>query len=721
MGGSESANSQRQPLTGSRAPIEQPLPLHHETLEQPGNGTPGPSTPPPADRSPGNYSRLWKSPTLIRRGSSETLTGSAHDDEDLPAKYIGPEMKKAALKRRKFGKLGGSSRDSRHVWHSIKPWLPEMAWIIISWVCVIIMAVILHRFDGQPPPNRPGILNLNTFLAFFTSLATFAYIVPVIEGLGQLRWLRFTTHPRSLRDFDIIDQAMRGSYGSFLLLFANRGGTLGAFGALVSILAIVTSTATQEVVVYETASRPGDGIATASRHTTFSRNTGNAFSFDPNDTIEVKKAILSGAYLPKVGSTASGSQGVVCSTANCTWPEFTSLGICTKIANSTGHLKVSQEPDSDWGIGKPSSTNRAALSAVNMSLVIPNLHSLAVAVPSAPSISFKGSDIGAALLDVYLIFADPSFSAGGSPSFYAAEVLFHWCAQAHSIQVMNGNITASSTEVRSTIIENTATSLAAQFSGKFLSCAGSGIDCRPENWGQVKLQADDSSTTHLAIEELTGAYLSKLVADLMGGIGASVPRGGNFLQGLGPQVHHMDSELMWAVGANLFPDPFRPSDPAAQFQTISRISNNIASSLTTWLRLAGGTFVGSNATVTGTTLTTQTYVVVYWRWMAFLVSQIIVSAVFLSIIIVRTRAQNLHVVKSSSLATLAALDEESRMYLGSINDLSALRDRAERLHVKLDMSGALGLKQDGQGKDEEGQNTPAPVPPRRWRGRRWRR
>ena len=146
--------------------------------------------------------------------------------------------------------------------------------------------------------------------------------------------------------------------------------------------------------------------------------------------------------------------------------------------------------------------------------------------------------------------------------------------------------------------------------------------------------------------------------------------------------------------------------------------------------------------MTGTSLTNQTFVVVYWRWLAFLLSQIVVSAVFLGIIIIRTRTQNLQVVKSSSLATLAALDEESRMYLGSIDDLSALRDRAKRLHVKLDMSGALGLnmwlatpsegslvqgstdrrstEQEGKEKDEEGLRTPTSAPPRRWRGRHWR-
>ena len=88
-----------------------------------------------------------------------------------------------------------------------------------------VIFAVLRGFDRQSPPEWPGALNLNVFLALLTSLATSAYVVPVISGLGQLRWLRFSQKARPLKDFDAIDQASRGlPYGSLRLLFGFKGG-----------------------------------------------------------------------------------------------------------------------------------------------------------------------------------------------------------------------------------------------------------------------------------------------------------------------------------------------------------------------------------------------------------------------------------------------------------------------------------------------------------------
>ena len=49
--------------------------------------------------------------------------------------------------------------------------------------------LLLWYFNGKPPPNWQIGITLNTALAFLTSLTKVAFLVPAVEGLGQLKWM----------------------------------------------------------------------------------------------------------------------------------------------------------------------------------------------------------------------------------------------------------------------------------------------------------------------------------------------------------------------------------------------------------------------------------------------------------------------------------------------------------------------------------------------------
>jgi hypothetical protein len=83
--------------------------------------------------------------------------------------------------------------------------------------------VVLHRYDGDQPPQWSVGITLNTFIAFFSSVAKLAFLIPVIEGLGQLKWLWFASKRRHLEDFELFDQATRGGLGCIKLLFRFKG------------------------------------------------------------------------------------------------------------------------------------------------------------------------------------------------------------------------------------------------------------------------------------------------------------------------------------------------------------------------------------------------------------------------------------------------------------------------------------------------------------------
>jgi hypothetical protein len=85
------------------------------------------------------------------------------------------------------------------------------------------MVVTLRIFDGKEQPDLPLGITINSSLQYLTSLAKLAFIVPLIEGLGQLKWLWFKAEPRPLLDFEVYDEAMRGGLGSFKLFFRLKG------------------------------------------------------------------------------------------------------------------------------------------------------------------------------------------------------------------------------------------------------------------------------------------------------------------------------------------------------------------------------------------------------------------------------------------------------------------------------------------------------------------
>ena len=125
-------------------------------------------------RSPGDYSGMWKgslsspynSNDCYPRTSSETVIHHPPEKEyrahsELPAKYIGPEMRKASsqllTKRHKAGSGSGFGGGGRPGYccsfptlrrQSVLWWLPEFAWVVFSFVC----------FVGKYPVINPPFL-----------------------------------------------------------------------------------------------------------------------------------------------------------------------------------------------------------------------------------------------------------------------------------------------------------------------------------------------------------------------------------------------------------------------------------------------------------------------------------------------------------------------------------------------------------------------------------
>lgn len=81
---------------------------------------------------------------------------------------------------------------------------------------------------------------------------------------------------------------------------------------------------------------------------------------------------------------------------------------------------------------------------------------------------------------------------------------------------------------------------------------------------------------------------------------------------------------------------------------------------------------------------------VHWGWLSVLVAQIVLSTGLLVAVAVWTQRQDVPVLKTSTLATLVALDEDAKMFLSNANGQEGLQDWSKKINMTLE-KGDQGL------------------------------
>lgn len=144
-----------------------------------------------------------------------------------------------------------------------------------SVACLAAVSVILGRVQDQPASDwtffvrmllssDSSILetlvqhsNCNTLTCQISLNATIAALITAAESLallavsaciGQWKWIYYRSKTRKLKDFDTIEDASRGPYGSVVLLAKVRLSGVASLGALVTILALGIDTFAQQVI-----------------------------------------------------------------------------------------------------------------------------------------------------------------------------------------------------------------------------------------------------------------------------------------------------------------------------------------------------------------------------------------------------------------------------------------------------------------------------------------
>jgi hypothetical protein len=127
--------------------------------------------------------------------------------------------------------------ESRFSWHQTNPeklksaftrwfvewWMFEICCWLFSLACMAVIVGVLLHFNHKPIPKWKAGMTLNSFVSVLAGFGRAALLVPTAEALGQLKWDWFTRKSRRLIDFEVLDNASRGPWGSFMLLARSKG------------------------------------------------------------------------------------------------------------------------------------------------------------------------------------------------------------------------------------------------------------------------------------------------------------------------------------------------------------------------------------------------------------------------------------------------------------------------------------------------------------------
>ena len=133
-----------------------------------------------------------------------------------------------------------------------RPWFFEWSWevgsILVSIVCMSLIAGILFSMDGKPARMWKLPIQPNSLVAVFSTVAKSALLVPIAESIGQLKW-DFFKPSRPLVHMQALDEASRGPWGAITLLWKTRcTSLLTASGAIITILLLTFEPFTQQVI-----------------------------------------------------------------------------------------------------------------------------------------------------------------------------------------------------------------------------------------------------------------------------------------------------------------------------------------------------------------------------------------------------------------------------------------------------------------------------------------
>ncbi|KAF2664059.1 hypothetical protein BT63DRAFT_429586 [Microthyrium microscopicum] len=252
-------------------------------------------------------------------------------------------------------------------------WGLEVLSCVIAVCSLLAIVVILATHEGKPLATQATI-SINSWISIFTAIMKAAIMLPVQEGISQMKWLWFQ-EARPLIQMDLFDSASRGPWGALLLLLSSyRGHHLASLGAVITIIALAIDPFSQQVIQYNTCQITSS--ASLARLPRTNNYTADAFSSETGAALLTD--FVAGAIQVSAMNAPSNETDLlpfICPSGNCTFAaatdgaSFQSLGMCHSCKEINSLIRAN-ETSGDYyldhmayvGYVFPNSTNKTPYS-----------------------------------------------------------------------------------------------------------------------------------------------------------------------------------------------------------------------------------------------------------------------------------------------------------------------------------------------------------------------
>lgn len=223
-------------------------------------------------------------------------------------------------------------------------WVCEAFAMSFSVGCLVAIVFVVGAYDGEKIPQLVSGLTLNAIISLLSTASRTSLIFVVGAIMGQLKWCWLKRSERQIYDIQSMDDASRGPLGALSVLASWTGGSLVAMGSTVTLLMIAFSPFLQQLVDYPSRNTTQPGAFALAPHNlayTHHTNVTDQYSLESEspweENVELFNVLEAGIWtIPK-----PFDKEPTCSTGQCSWPKFQSVGWCSKCENRTYSATIS--------------------------------------------------------------------------------------------------------------------------------------------------------------------------------------------------------------------------------------------------------------------------------------------------------------------------------------------------------------------------------------------
>ncbi|OJD13755.1 hypothetical protein AJ78_05822 [Emergomyces pasteurianus Ep9510] len=538
---------------------------------------------------------------------------------------------------------------SRQSWYSRRVldwWLWELSACVLSPLALVASIAILAAYSGGRAPELPKNFTLNAIISILTNVVKASILFVVAASISQLKWL-WLKDTRSLQDLQVFDDASRGPLGALYIIFFLRGRHLASLGALITILTLVLDPFMQQIIVYPVGvvyRESGEASVARTDNVTYAAQGQKGRRMDSVLDQGIMNAIYNGDSAPTLKPS--------CPTGNCTWPIFHSIGVCSRCIDMADKvtlegactpgdfLEMEKNCTISFQHGVPIVNPYDGVGAASYIAWLLNYKPDHGNTFSAVTKQIKGNFAGLdnPLFALGWVEIDYSTLKNTTPIARAMECMVTYCLERHNVSVQAGVSIKSTEPVHLASMD--------QLSGWDIT--------------ETLLPADEMvRVINFVVDSNAGhALWKRLILNLLG------------------------NATTWPVSTEYF-------IPSNTFIGIARTIDDKMHMIETVARsLTDSILQPSNQTMTGVVGVPEQFIHVRWGWIALPTFIVLTTMLFLFLVMLGTKAHDVEVWKSSSLALLYHGLEKPNEDNAHFSRVSDMTQHAANVRVRLATSEA---------------------------------